>query len=67
LTGTTIPILTCVYGKITTNYSISTDAGLGMTYDITLGDDCNYHTQYSYIINANVLQLIHPISSDIRQ
>jgi hypothetical protein len=31
-------------GKSTTIYSISTDVGLGMTYDITLGDDCNYYT-----------------------
>jgi hypothetical protein len=52
-------------GKSTTIYSISTD-GLGMTYDITLGDDCNYYTQDSYVINANVLQLIQTISSDIR-
>jgi hypothetical protein len=49
-------------GKSTPIYSVSTDAGLGMTYDITLGDDCNYYTQDSYIIIANVLQLIHPIS-----
>jgi hypothetical protein len=40
-------------GKSTTIYSNSTDVvGLGMTYNINLGDDCNYYTQDSYVINA---------------
>jgi hypothetical protein len=53
-------------GKSTTIYSISTYDGLGMTYDITLGDECNYYTQDSYVTNASVLKLIQTISSDIR-
>jgi hypothetical protein len=53
-------------GKSETIYSSSTDnVGLGMTYDITLGDDCNYYTHDSYVINASVLQLIKTTSSDM--
>lgn len=37
-----------------------------MTYNITLGDECNYYKHDSYVINASVLQLIQTISSDIR-